>query len=260
MMLALALGISLASIGRDTIMARDSARLRNTPPWWEADVGASGEAFASRLGAWQWHRVAVRYRGRSESHAVEVFSARRYDAWNSGFALEESTSLGRGRYVEIRAQVAPGSTIVPRSDLSATVYQAIGGGWELTPSARLMSYPDVRIPILGLGLGRYTGLWYLSGRISEASEAGAHGVAVATAVRRYAADASPNFVDASASLGHEVVQLGPSLVALRQTSSAAVHGQHMISSNVGASLVVTYNTNASLPDRRGAALSAFIRW
>jgi YaiO family outer membrane protein len=260
MMLVLAVGMSLALFDGDTVVVRDSARSLNTPPWWEADVTANGESFASRLSAWQWHSVAVRYRGRSQSHAFEAFTARRYSVWNSGFALEESSILGRGAYVAIRAQLAPGATIVPRSDVSVTWYQAIGGGWELIPSARRMSFPDDHVPIWGLGLGRYTGLWYLTGRINRASQAGEHGITTSAGVRRYAADAAPDFVDVTVSYGHEIAVLSPSIVALRRTASAAARGQHMVSRNLGTSLAITYEANASLPDRRGAVLSAFIRW
>lgn len=259
MMLVLGLGISLAAFDGDTVV-RDSTRSLNTPPWWQADVTASAEAFASRLSAWQWHSVAVRYRGRSQSYALETFTARRYSAWNSGFVLEGSSRLGRGAYVATRAQLAPGATIIPRSDLSATWYQTIGGGWELIPSARLMSFPDDDVPIWGLGVGRYVGLWYLSGRINRASQAGEHGITTSAGVRRYSADAAPDFVDVTVSYGHEIAVLNPSIIALRRTASAAARGQRMVSSNVGTSLVITYDANASLPDRRGAALSAFIRW
>ena len=260
MMLGLALGVFLAAFDGDTVVARDSARSLNTPPWWEADVTASVEAFASRLSAWQWHTVAVRYRGRSESHGLEAFTARRYNVSNPGFALEEASTLGRGAYVALRAQFAPGATIVARSDLSATWYQAVGNGWELIPSARLLSFRDNRVPIVGLGLGRYTGLWYISGRINEASEAGEHGITTSASVRRYSADASANFLDAIASYGHELAVLSPSITALRRTASAALRGQRLVSSNVGESLGLTYEANASLPVRRGAALSTFIRW
>lgn len=259
-MLVLAVGISLAAFDGDTVVVRDSARSLNTPPWWEAAITASGESFASRLSAWQWHSVAVRHRGRSQSHAIEAFTARRYSAWNSGFALEESSILGRGAYVVIRAQLAPGATIVPRSDISVTWYQAIGRGWELIPSARRMSFPDDHVPILGLGLARYTGLWYLSGRINGASQHGEHGITTSAGVRRYAADAAPDFVDVTVSYGHDIAVLSPSIVALRRTASAAARGQRMLTSNVGMSLAITYDANASLPDRRGAVVSAFIRW
>jgi YaiO family outer membrane protein len=260
MMLVLAFAISLATVDGDSVVVRDRARSLNTPPWWEADVSVSGEVFASRLSTWQWHSVAARYRGRSESHAFEAFTARRYGASNSGFALEESSTLGRGAYVAIRAQLAPGATVVPRSDISATWYQAIGGGWELVPSARRMAFPDDHVPIWGLGLGRYTGLWYLSGRINRASQAGTHGITTSAGVRRYAADAAPNFIDMTVSYGHDLAVLGPSVVALRRTASAAARGQRMVSSNVGTSLAITYDANASLPDRRGATLLAFVRW
>jgi YaiO family outer membrane protein len=262
MMLVLALSISLAGpwADRDTLMIRDSARSLNTPPWWEADVTSSVESFASRLSAWQWHSVAARYRGLSKSHAVEAFTARRYDVSEWGFAVEESSTLGRGAYVEIRAQLAPGATVVPRSDLSATWHRALGRGWEVIPTARLMSFASAHVPILGLGVGRYTGLWYLSGRFNQARLAGEDGITTSANVRRYAADASPDFVDATIAYGHELVVLNPSTVAIKRTTSAALRGQRMLWTHIGASFAITYEAHALLPDRRGAALVTFIRW
>jgi|ERR1043166_352050 YaiO family outer membrane protein len=260
MMAMLAFGLMVTTFDPDSVVARDSTRSLSSPPWWEANATASGEAFVSRLSAWQWHSVAARYRGTSESHGIEAFSARRYGTWNSGFSLEESSTLGRGAYVAIRAQLAPGATVVPRSDLSATWYQSIGDGWEIVPSARYMSFSDARVPIWGLGLGRYVGLWYLSGRVTRASQAGEHGVTTSASVRRYAADGASTFIDVGVSYGHELAVLGPSIVALRRTASATTRGQRMVSSNVGVSVAITYDANASLPDRRGAVLSMFVRW
>jgi YaiO family outer membrane protein len=260
MMLALVLGMSLAFSASDTAGGRDSVRSLNTPPWWQADVLASSEAFASRLTAWQWHGVAVRYRGKSASHALEAFTARRYDTWNSGFAIEESRTISHRAYVAVRAQLAPGATIVARSDVSATWYQGIGGGWELIPSARLMAFAGADVPMVGLGLGRYTGSWYLGGRVNRASHTRVPGVTWIANARRYASDGAPDFVDVVASHGNEPVVLGPSTVALRRTSAGAVRGQRMLTSSVGASLTITYDAHASLPDRRGVALATFIRW
>jgi YaiO family outer membrane protein len=256
----LGLGAALAGFGADTMLRRDSARSLNVPPWWEVAAVASAESFTSRLSAWQWHTVALRYRGKSASHSLEGFTARRFDRWDSGVAVEESRTIGRGAYLAVRVQLAPRATIVARSDVSASWYQAIGAGWEIIPSARLMSFAQERIPILGLGLGRYTGLWYLSGRVNQSSQSGQHGITTSAEIRRYAAATSANFVDATVSYGHELAVLGPSTVALRQTSSATARAQRMVSRHVGMALTVTYDANASLPDRRGGGLLTFIRW
>jgi YaiO family outer membrane protein len=260
MIFALIFGMSLAASGRDSVVVGDSTRSLTTPPWWEVDLSASSEVFASRLSMWQWHSVAVRYRGRSESHAIEGFTARRYDIWNSGFAAEESSTLGRGAYVALRAQVAPGAMTIARSDLSAMWYQTIGRGWEIIPSARLMSFSQDRIPIFGLGVGRYVGLWYFNGRVSDANQSGERGLTTSVDVRRYQADASPNFFDASASFGHDVAVLSQYVVTLRQTASLAARAQRMVSPRLGVSLGVSYEADQSLPDRYGVALSTFIRW
>jgi len=267
MMLAMTLFAALASFPSlpsfarvgDTSAVRDTTRAAAVPPWWEAGVAMAGESFASRLAPWQWHSAAVRYRGKSASHAIEAFAARRYDQWNGGVAVEESRTVGRGAYIAVRAQLAPRATIVARSDLSASWYQSLGNGWETVPSVRVMTFAE-RIPIIGVGLGRYTGLWYVAGRASDATERGEHGITATGEIRRYAADASSNFVDLTVSHGSDVVVLGSTAVGLRATSSIAARGQRMITRGIGISLTATYDANASLPDRRGGALSAFVRW
>lgn len=260
MIVALVFAARLLAFGVDTGVARDSVPSLIVPPWWEADVTVAGESFTSRLSAWQWHTAALRYRGKSASHGLEFFTARRFDRWNSGVAVEESRTVGRGAYVAGRAQFAPGATIMARSDLSIDWYQSVGKGWEIVPSARLMSFPRERVPILGVGLGRYTGLWYVGGRLSRSNRSGEQGVTTTAQVRRYVADASPDFFDATIAYGHDLTVVGPSTVGTLRTSSAALRGQRMISRRVGFSLVVTYDVNAALPDRRGGVITTFVRW
>lgn len=115
------------------------------------------------------------------------------------------------------------ASFVARSDLSASWYQPLGNGWETVPSVRIMSFAE-RIPIIGLGLGRYTGLRYVAARASDATERGEHGITATGQIRRYAADASSNFVDLTVSHGSDVVVLGSSAAGLRATSSVAARG------------------------------------
>ncbi|MEO6876993.1 MAG: YaiO family outer membrane beta-barrel protein [Gemmatimonadaceae bacterium] len=244
----------------DSVAIRDSARALTTPPWYEAEVGSNVERFSSELGAWQRHSVAVRYRGASESHGVEAIAIRRFDKWNSAVALEGAKNLGRASYVALRAQFAPNADIVARSDLSATLYQSIGTGWELVPSLRVMSFPNERVGIVGLGVGRYSGLWYLSARGNEASQRGEHAFTATAEARRYATDGSLNFLDGVLSLGREVAVLGPNVVKLQQTSSAAIRGQKLLTRNFGISATLSRNAISSLPNRFGAGISTFLRW
>jgi YaiO family outer membrane protein len=260
MMSAIAFSLHLLGAASDTTATLDSARSLTVPPWREVGVTASGEAFASRLSAWQWHTVSIRYRGRSTSHAFEAFTARRYDRWGAGAAFEETRTIGRGAYVAFRAQFAPTATVIPKTDIAATWFQSVGHGWEVIPSGRLMTFTDDRVPIWGLGVGRYSGLWYAAGRIADAANGGVHGRNVSANVRRYAADASPNLIDVSAAYGDEILALETGAVTLRRTKSAAARAQRMLSSSFGASLALSYDANASLPDRRGAAVSLFARW
>jgi YaiO family outer membrane protein len=257
--IGLSYGLSLAALPADTVKKTDGLVV-SVQPRWEAGVLTSGEAFASRLSAWQWHSASLRYRGTSGSHALDLFTVRRHGMWNSGFAFEETHVYGASTYFAFRGQLAPGATIVARTDLSVAWYQTIRGRWELIPTARFMSFRDADVPILGLGLGRYSGLWYLSGRVNAARQAAEHGVTWAANARRYAAHDASHFLEATLSHGHEIAVLGPSDAALRQATSAAFRGQRMMSRSFGASLTLTYDANASLPDRRGALLSAFARW
>jgi YaiO family outer membrane protein len=185
---------------------------------------------------------------------------RRFDKTNSAYAAEEAVLLGRGAYVAIRAQLAPGAAVVARSDFSATLYQAVGKESEIIPSVRVMTFPDGKVRILGIGAGRYAGLWYLGGRTSVAIQKGEQAVTSTAQVRRYQADASPNFINASVSMGREIVALGENKTELQRTSSFAARGQKLVSRNVGVGLGFTYETIKALPDRRGFTLSSFLRW
>jgi YaiO family outer membrane protein len=258
MILAALVGLVLAAAPHDTVRG-DSAAGR-VPPWWEVSASLGEEVFAQRLSPWDWHGVALRHRGRLRSSGVEGFIAKRHGQRDAGFALEHAMRIQRGAYVALRAQVAPNALVIARSDLSAEWFHTLGAGWEIIPAARLLSFADVRVPIFRLGVGRYARLWYFNGRVSAANRDGEWGRVASAGARRYGADDSPNFVDAVASHGHEVAVLAPRQVQLARTTSAGLRGQHMLSSSVGASLSLSYDANALLPDRYGVGLTTFIRW
>ncbi len=260
MIIQLALGLSLALGGPDSTARTDTARSLTVPPWSEAAVSANTEFFKSRLSAWQYEAIALRYRSKSASHSIEAFTISRFDVRDAGLVLEESRELGRGAYLAGRLQLAPGASITARSDASLNLYQAIGEGWELVPAFRLMSYTDQRVRVLGMGAGRYVGLWFAGARVSQAHEDGQNAYTTSLQLRRYEADASPNFLDATVSRGREVVVRGPSSVSLDKTSSFAIRGQRLVSRSVGFSLGFTYDRLESLPDRRGVSVSTFLRW
>lgn len=261
MMLALALSVSLSASTADTTATSDSARSLRVPPWWEIRATASAEVFTTSLRPpWQWHSVAIRRRGITRSYGVEAFTARRHGATNGGAAVEGAARLGRRAYVEARAQLAPDATIIPRADMTLSISRPVGDAWELLLSPRALIFRDSRMPILGLGVARYVGLWYFAGRISDAIAAGEHGITTSVQARRYAEDASPDFIDASVAYGHEIVILAPDAAALRQTAAAGIRGQRMVSARLGLSAGLTYEANASLPDRRGGSVSGFVRW
>lgn len=260
MIIGIALQIAVAAAVSDSVAPRDSLRSLTVPPWYEAAVSTSAELFTSRLSAWQVHSAALSYRGKNASHGIEAIVVRRFDRNNSAFAIEEARVLGRGAYIAARAQFAPGATVIAQSDVAATWYQSVGRGWEIIPSARVMAFADETVRILGIGAGHYVGLWYLGGRTSVAIQDGEQAVTTSAQIRRYAADASPNFINASVSLGREVVVLSPSVIELQRTSSAAVRGQKLVTRNIGLSVGLTYEALEALPDRRGVTLSSFLRW
>ncbi len=255
MQIALQLAVALTPDSVST-----GPRSLTTPPWYEAAISTGAEIFASRLSAWRVSTASVGYRGKKASHGIEAIVVSRFDRTNYAVAVDEAVQLGKGAYVAARGQFSPRSTVIARSDLSATLYQAVGTGWEVIPSLRIMTFPDVSVRILGVGGGRYTGLWYFSGRTSVAIQKGEQAVATTAQIRRYAADASPNFLNASASIGREVVVLAPGNTELQQTLSASLRGQKLLSHRIGLSIGISYEAINSLPDRRGLTLSSFVRW
>lgn len=184
----------------------------------------------------------------------------RFDVRDAGIGVEESRVIGRGAYVVGRAQFAPGATITARSDFSASLFKSVGDGWELAPSLRLMSYTDQRVTVVSLGAGRYSGLWFAGGRLSQARQGSSNALTSTLQARRYRADASPDFLDASISSGTEIVVRGPDNLFRAHTSAASLRGQKLLTRNTGISVGVTYDRLESLPDRRGIGASLFFRW
>jgi YaiO family outer membrane protein len=237
-----------------------AAQASDTGQAWRASAGYGFEAFTSQRAAWQAYQLRLERRIKSGSVALEMGDASRFSLWDQTAALDTYHGLWRRAYGNLRLALAPGSRVLPRSDVTAELYQGFAGGWEASAGYRLMSFPGQHVNIWDGSLARYAGPWYLRARLTAVPQSGKLGGGLAVEARRYLRTAD-DYLDVSAGVGNEVVTVPlptPPLIASSRFLAARYQG--FFSIHVGAGVGATYNAQQGIPDRRGVAIGIIYRW
>lgn len=225
---------------------------------WRASAGYAFESFTSQRATWQAYQVRVERKLRHGSVALEMGDASRFSLWDQSLALDAYQTLWRRAYGNVRLAVAPGAQVLPRSDVTAEIYQGVPGGWEASAGYRRMSFPGTSVNIWDASLAKYAGDWYLRARLMAVPQSGRLGGGLALEARRYLRTAD-DYLDASAGVGHEVITL-PIAPVVAASRFLAARYQGFFSTHVGISVGATYNSQQGIPDRRGLALGIICRW
>ena len=229
------------------------------PAPWRASAGYAFESFTSRLAAWQAYTLRAERHVAGGSLALEGQVATRYGLWDQSVALDAYHTLWRGAYGNLRVAVAPGARVLPRSDLTAEVYQGFGPGWEASAAYRRMNYPANGVDLWGVSLGKYVGNWYVVARATAVPQSGRLGGGAWLLVRRYFATAD-DYLDLSGGVGSEVTTLAADSVTVSHSQFLAARVQHFVTLGLGFTLGATWNAQQGLPVRRGLALGVLYRW
>jgi YaiO family outer membrane protein len=234
-----------------------------TAPRWRAGLNYGFEAFTRDRATWQ---AASAQLGRRFAHGTligELITATRFDLTDRGAALDGYQTLWRRSYGNLRVQVVPDSKVLPRLDVSAEVYQALAGAFEVSAAYRRMQFTHDRANLFSAGLGKYTGNWYLRARTTIVPKSGTTGVSGSLAVRRYLASAD-DFLDVQVGLGQELITVGSGPngpdIQVRANRFVALRIQKFVTPAIGVSVGATYNGTDGFPDRRGLSAGASYRW
>ena len=258
MLLATLLTIAV-SLHPDTGRVSDS-----TSKNWNAAVEAEVDHPASSAPEWSnwlWYGASVGYRATPGSISVEGFRSRRVGLWDGGAIADSYFRTWRSAYANVRVQLAPGAHVLPGSDVLAELYQGLGDGWEATAGARRMNYRANATTSVDAGIGRYVGANYLHVRATAlVPRHGANAASFGVVARHYGAS-TDDLIEAGASAGREVVNIGAGqAIDVRRASSAYLRGQWYFDPRFGAQAVVLHDAAQRIPTRTGVRVSLITRW
>ncbi len=226
---------------------------------WQASLSYGFEDFTSSWISWQSWDARLERKTASGSIAAEALATTRFGLWDRGGALDTYHLLWRRAYGNLRLGVAPDAQVTPRFDLTAEVFQALPGAWEVSASYRRMSYVGNGVNLWGASFAKYVGNWYVIARGTAVPQGGKLGGGIALLVRRYLQTADDYF-DVSAGTGSEVVTLAANNFAVEGSQFLSARLQRFVTARVGVSVAATYNTQQGIPTRRGLAVGAMYRW
>ena len=227
---------------------------------WRASSGYGFEAFTAQRATWHAWQTRLERRFTGGSVALELGDASRFSLWDQTVTLDSYHTLWRRAYGHLALGVGPGALVLPRSDISAEVYQDFAAGWEASAGYRRMSFVGSGVTIWDASLAKYAGNWYLRSRLTAVPQAGKLGGGLGLEARRYLATAD-DYHDVSGGVGNKVITLpppaGPVVAASR---FLAGRYQGFFTQHLGVTFGGTWNSQSGIPDRRGLAVGLIYRW
>lgn len=131
---------------------------------WAASLNYSFSHFSPDRDKWNEYTASVRHYWQHASLAVEYLKANRFALTDDAVALDAYIDLWSRAYANVRYQYSPDAALYPEDAYRAEVFQGVGQGWELSGSYDRLNFTNTNVNMYGVGLGKYTGNWYLRWR------------------------------------------------------------------------------------------------
>lgn len=133
---------------------------------WSVSLKHSVTTLSRGFSNWQEPEIRVKRSLEKGSIAVGSQRIRRFDNWNTSVYVDIYYDLWENTYGNFRYLTSPQHDFLPRNDILGEVYKSLGDGWEVSAGFRRMEFNNTETDILRGSLSKYTGNWYLSGRVS----------------------------------------------------------------------------------------------
>ena len=135
---------------------------------WSLRVGLDHTEFSGGRAPAIDHAVSLRRRLSRGSIALEWLQADRFRRIDQAWSLDAFTRLWPRAYTNLRYQHSAVGGALPSTAWRAEVFQGVGRGWELSASLDHLRF-STNTEYYALGIGRYTGNWYLRYRLIPGS-------------------------------------------------------------------------------------------
>ncbi|HEX9020739.1 MAG TPA: YaiO family outer membrane beta-barrel protein [Nitrospirota bacterium] len=187
---------------------------------WLASLAYDNSRFSTGRSDWNYYTATLRRFWEHGSLAFEYLRSRRFDENDYALALDAYVDLWPRAYANLRYQYSPRAVLYPDDSYRAEIFQGAGKGWELSGSYDHMDFTSGSVDMYGVGLGKYTGNWYLRWRTLFIPAPAKLGIANRALARYYYAGNGDDYVELNGgfSEGGEFVQ-GTSVVETTRGSS-----------------------------------------
>lgn len=226
---------------------------------WEAAVYHTWQHLSDQRAAWQVYEVLVQRRHAQGAVILKGAHVRRFGMGDETIAVDVWQDLWPQAYMHASLDYAPSPALLPGQAASGELYQAIPGGWELAGSYEQRRYPEQAAHLVGAGLARYVGAWYLRTKTTATRLYGRFSIVQGLRARRFL---SPPHEYVGVRIGGgrvaEVVDEGPVIETVR-TYFVTVQFQKYLTPHLGISVSGSYSDDAFFV-RRGLSLGVMTRW
>jgi YaiO family outer membrane protein len=191
---------------------------------------------------------------------VEIALVERFDLTDEVVALDAYHNLWTRAYGNLRIRLNPEADVLPNADVRAELFQAFENGWEVSGSFWRLALDSDDVTVLGAGLAKYHGHWYLRQVSNVSWLSGEAAFSLSFAARRLL-NPPREFVELSGGIGEEAVVLGPGpTLDVRETRFVRASIQRFFSTRWGYSAAAMYNLFEGTPERWGLMLGLLTRF
>lgn len=209
--------------------------------------------------AWNVSEALVQRRHAQGTVILKASHVRRFGIGDEAVAVDVWQDLWSQAYLHASLDYAPTPALLPGQAVSGELYQSIAGGWELAGSYEQRRYPAQAVHLVGAGVAKYAGSWYLRAKTTVTRLYGRFGVVQSLRARRYL-DPPHGYVGARVGGGRvaEVVDEGPVIQTVR-TYFVTIQLQKYLTPHLGLRIAGIYSDDAFFI-RRGLSFGMMTRW
>lgn len=230
-----------------------------TSPGLTFGVGFERQFIDSELPQWEdWESYSgwAQFRGQRGTVRAEVATQQRFGERDQSFTFDGYHTLGEGRYGHLRFRTTPDAQVLPSWDVRGEIFQVFGS-WEGSASWWHMDF-EQSVRVVGLGLARYEGDWYLRASGTRSTNSGESAWSGNLLARRSNDDGGA--LTLVGGRGSEVVLLGVGpVIDIRTTTVLRAELERWLTERVGITAVVGRHTFEGAPARFPVSIGVALR-
>jgi len=238
--------------------AQSSANAETTEVWGAAAV-YTWQHVSGQRAPWQVSKVLVQRRHAQGAVILEAAHVYRFGTGDAAVSIDVWQDLWSQAYLHAALDYTPDPTLLPGEAASAELYQTVAGGWEVAGSYAQRRYPAQAVHLVGAGLAKYAGAWYLRAKTTVTRLYDRFGIVQSLRARRYL-DPPHEYVGLRVGGGRvaEVIDEGPLIETVR-TVFVTAQFQTYVTPHLGLTVAGNYSDDAFFI-RRGLTLGVLARW